>query len=59
MTAADVQLIAHDALSALINLTNSAIVTNRLADIEGFLAFLVRMIIVRLAATMEDCTYVV
>ena len=40
------QLIAHDALSALINLTNSALATVRIAKIDGFVAGLVRMIIV-------------
>ena len=40
------QLIAHDALSALINLTNSAVATHRIAQVDGFVAGLVRMIIV-------------
>lgn len=43
-----IQLIAHDALSALINLTNSSIISIRLAKIPGFLDGLVRMIIVSL-----------
>ncbi|KAK4702628.1 hypothetical protein P7C70_g3591, partial [Phenoliferia sp. Uapishka_3] len=42
---ADTELIAHDALSALINLTNSALATTRIAKIDGFVAGLVRMII--------------
>ncbi|KAM0793364.1 hypothetical protein ACM66B_000819 [Microbotryomycetes sp. NB124-2] len=42
---ADQEIIAHDALSALINLTSSILVSTRLAKIPGFLAGLVRMII--------------
>ncbi|KAI5480019.1 protein Hgh1 [Pseudohyphozyma bogoriensis] len=42
---ADIELIAHDALSALINLTNSGVVAARIAKIEGFLTGLVRMIV--------------
>ncbi|KAL8276156.1 hypothetical protein RQP46_011450 [Phenoliferia psychrophenolica] len=42
---ADTELIAHDALSALINLTNSALATVRIAKIDGFVAGIVRMII--------------
>ncbi|KDE09677.1 hypothetical protein, variant 2 [Microbotryum lychnidis-dioicae p1A1 Lamole] len=42
---ADQELIAHDALSVLINLTSSIIVADRLAKIPGFLTGLVRMII--------------
>ena len=40
-----VQLIAHDALSALINLSSSTEVATRLSKIDGFLTGLVRMII--------------
>ncbi|KAM0755656.1 DUF383-domain-containing protein [Meredithblackwellia eburnea MCA 4105] len=42
---ADQELIAHDALSALINLTNSAIVVDRVSKVPGFLEGLVSMII--------------
>lgn len=42
---ADIELIAHDALSALINLSNQLEVVQRLDKIPGFLAGLVRMII--------------
>ncbi|GAA5968374.1 hypothetical protein JCM21900_002394 [Sporobolomyces salmonicolor] len=42
---ADQELIAHDALSALINLTSSLTVATRLSKIPGFLTGLVRMII--------------
>ncbi|KAK4050473.1 Protein hgh1 [Microbotryomycetes sp. JL221] len=42
---ADQEIIAHDALSALINLTSSIIVSTRIAKIPGYLAGLVRMII--------------
>ncbi|ORY74997.1 hypothetical protein BCR35DRAFT_306395 [Leucosporidium creatinivorum] len=42
---ADQELIAHDALSALINLTSSITVAARLAKIEGFITGLVRMIV--------------
>jgi hypothetical protein len=41
------QLIAHDAISALINLTNSFEVALRLSKIPGFVTGLVRMIVVR------------
>lgn len=43
---ADQELIAHDALSALINLTSSISIAARLAKIDGFITGLVRMIIV-------------
>lgn len=43
---ADQELIAHDALSALINLTSSITIAARLAKIEGFITGLVRMIVV-------------
>ena len=43
---ADQELIAHDALSALINLTSSITNAARLAKIDGFITGLVRMIIV-------------
>lgn len=43
---ADQELIAHDALSALINLTSSITIAARLAKIEGFITGLVRMILV-------------
>ncbi|GAA6058510.1 hypothetical protein JCM10212_006949 [Sporobolomyces blumeae] len=42
---ADQELIAHDALSALINLTSSLVVVQRLSKIPGFITGLVRMII--------------
>ncbi|POY70380.1 hypothetical protein BMF94_6661 [Rhodotorula taiwanensis] len=42
---ADVELIAHDALSALINLSNQLEVVQRLDKYPGYLAGLVRMII--------------
>ncbi|GAA5960012.1 hypothetical protein JCM8115_004498 [Rhodotorula mucilaginosa] len=42
---ADIELIAHDALSALINLSNQLEVVQRLDKIPGFLTGLVRMII--------------
>ncbi|GAA5871941.1 hypothetical protein JCM3774_000735 [Rhodotorula dairenensis] len=41
----DIELIAHDALSALINLSNQLEVVQRLDKIPGYLAGLVRMII--------------
>ncbi|SCV68378.1 BQ2448_499 [Microbotryum intermedium] len=44
-TCADQEFIAHDALSALINLTSSILVADRLAKIPGFLTGLVRMVI--------------
>ncbi|GAA5856291.1 hypothetical protein JCM8547_000856 [Rhodosporidiobolus lusitaniae] len=42
---ADIELIAHDALSALINLTNTFEVALRLSKIPGFTTGLVRMIV--------------
>ncbi|GAA6002814.1 hypothetical protein JCM10207_007695 [Rhodosporidiobolus poonsookiae] len=42
---ADIELIAHDALSALINLTNSFEVALRLSKVPGFVVGLVRMIV--------------
>ncbi|GAA5981203.1 hypothetical protein JCM10908_004021 [Rhodotorula pacifica] len=42
---ADIELIAHDALSALINLSNQLEVVQRLDKLPGYLAGLVRMII--------------
>ncbi|KAK4055296.1 Protein hgh1 [Microbotryomycetes sp. JL201] len=50
---ADQEIIAHDALSALINLTSSIIVSTRLAKIPGYLAGLVRMIIDEKAVLSE------
>ncbi|GAA5844806.1 hypothetical protein JCM3766R1_003322 [Sporobolomyces carnicolor] len=42
---ADQEIIAHDALSSLINLTSSLVVVQRLAKIPGFITGLVRMIV--------------
>ncbi|GAA6023679.1 hypothetical protein JCM11491_005270 [Sporobolomyces phaffii] len=42
---ADQEIIAHDAISSLINLTSSLVVVQRLAKIPGFITGLVRMIV--------------
>ncbi|GAA5828131.1 hypothetical protein JCM11251_002603 [Rhodosporidiobolus azoricus] len=42
---ADIELIAHDALTALINLTNSFEVALRLSKVPGYVTGLVRMIV--------------